>query len=180
MNTFKLFFVIVVVGGLLGCATGAKMEGMTFQGDKKTYPVALMANIDIDKVSGGQETNPAWTSEISDDAFLAALKESLMAQGLYNPDGKLMLEAQLLNVDQPAFGFDLTVTTHIRYTLVNSVNNSTLFEETVVTPHTATVKDAFVAVTRLRLANEGSAKKNIESFLEKISSLKINPGDIAM
>ena len=78
------------------------------------------------------------------------------------------------------FGFDLEVKTHVQYTLTNSINNSILFNKTIVAPHTATFNDAFVAVKRLRLANEGSGMKNIEQFLEKLSELKINKNQISL
>ncbi|MDJ0834098.1 MAG: hypothetical protein QNJ69_11285, partial [Gammaproteobacteria bacterium] len=82
MRAYKLIIIFALVGGLLGCATGAKMEGMSFQGELKNYPATLRVNIAISEVTGGEDTNPAWTSEIGNDQFLGALIESMMLQGL--------------------------------------------------------------------------------------------------
>lgn len=79
----------------------------------------------------------------------------------------------MVKVDQPMFGLDMAVTTHVKYTLVDSASGAKVLEETVVAPHTATFGDAAVGVKRLRLANEGSGKKNIDQFLDKLAALKI-------
>ncbi len=173
MKAIKLIVVVTLLTGLLGCASGARMEGMSFYGEPKNYPAALRRNITVTNVSGGEETNPAWTSEIGNEQFMAALIESLRAQTLYSGRGIFNLEVQMIEVEQPMFGLDITVTTKIRYTMKNSTSESTVFDETITASYTATVKDAFAAVKRLRLANEGSAKKNIEALLDKLSRLNI-------
>ena len=86
----------------------------------------------------------------------------------------------MVEIDQPSFGFDMTVTTHVRYVLTDTTINSVIYDEIIVAPHTATVGDAFAGVKRLRLANEGSGKKNIEGLLEKLSKLKINKNEISV
>ncbi len=80
----------------------------------------------------------------------------------------------------PLFGFDMTVTTRIRYTLVDTHTNQVLLEEVIAAPHTATTGDAFVGTTRLRLANEGSAKKNIQNFLNRLAQLKIESNQVSL
>ena len=86
----------------------------------------------------------------------------------------------MIKVDQPSFGFDMTVTTHVQYVLTDTTNHSVILDEVIVAPHTATTGDAFAGYKRLQLANEGSGKKNIEGFLEKLSELKINPKEISV
>ena len=58
------------------------MENMIFLGDKKQYASELQSNVGLGNVSGGTKTNPAWTSEIANDAFTDAVKESLKALSL--------------------------------------------------------------------------------------------------
>jgi len=77
-------------------------------------------------------------------------------------------------------GFDLKVTTQVRYVLSNKANNKTVLDETVTAAYTAGVSDAFMGTKRLRLANEGSAKKNIEGLLDKLSQLNIAPEEISL
>lgn len=136
--------------------------------------------MELSPVTGGEETNSAWTSEISSDAFSCAVKESLLAQGLLSNKGRYKLKLEMLKVDQPMFGFDMEVTTHVQYILTDTSNNSIILNETIVAPHTATFGDAFAGVKKLRLANEGAGKKNIESLLEKLSALKINKNEISL
>ena len=178
INRFASIFVIAVF--LFGCASGAKMENMIYQGDQKAYDGGLKNDVEVSSVSGGKKTNPAWTSQISSEAFYGAVEKSLSEQGLLSESGKYQLRINMIKVDQPLFGFDLTVTTHVRYVLTDTKDSTVILDETIVTPHTATVGDAFAAVKRLRLANEGSGKKNIEGLLDKLSELKINPKEISV
>ncbi|KEF31298.1 hypothetical protein D777_01647 [Marinobacter nitratireducens] len=166
---------------LTGCASGAQMGNMVYNGPVKTYDTAVKNSVNVTNVSGGEETNPAWTSEISNEAFSGALKQSLRKQGLLSGNGRYKLEALLLEVDQPVFGLDFEVTTHVKYVLTDRDNNgAVVLNETIVAPYTATIGDAFAAIKRLRLANEGSGKANIEGLLEKLSELKIQPGDVTL
>ncbi len=62
-----------------------------------------------------KKTNPLWTSEISSEAFSGAVRGSLQAQGLLSDDGRYKLVVNMLKVDQPIFGLDFEVTTHVQY-----------------------------------------------------------------
>jgi len=166
---------------LSGCASGAKMENMVYDGQAMEYDAGLENNLGVSSVTGGEETNPAWTSEIDNEAFTGALKESLLDQGLLSGKGRYQLEAIMLKVDQPLFGLDFEVTTHVKYILTDSQNGGeVVLNETIVAPYTATVGDSFVAIKRLRLANEGSGKANISGLLDKLSELEISPADISL
>lgn len=181
MKIIKLLAILAASTYLFGCAAGAKQENITYRSyQPATYAQELSKNVNVEPVSGGRETNPAWTSEISNSAFFGALRDSLAAQNLYSDNGRYKLQAALVAVEQPLFGMDMTVTTRIRYTLIDTQTNQTLLEETVVAPHTATVGDAFAGVKRLRMANEGSAKKNIQNFLNRLAQLKIEPKQVSL
>ena len=164
---------------LLGCASGAKMENMVFQGEQKPYPAELQNNLVVGGISGGKKTNPAWKSEIDNESFSGAVISSLQSQGLYSSDGKYRLDVRMLKVEQPLFGLNLKVTTHVRYILTDKRSSEVVFDDTVISPHTAGLDDAFAAVKRLRLANEGSAMKNIERLLDKLSELNIGSQEIS-
>jgi len=180
MKILKLTLILTASLYLFGCASGARMDNMIYQGDQKQYDDKLAKEINVGSVSGGEETNPAWTSEISNEAFSGALRESLIRQGIFSKKGKYKLEVKLLNVDQPMFGLDLTVTTHVQYILTDTSSKDIVMDETIVAQHTATFSDAFIAIERLRIANEGSGMKNIESVLNKLSELKIKPKNISL
>lgn len=181
MQNLKLSFIMLLSVFLFGCASGAKVENMVYtpiQG--QTFDEALKNEINVTKVSGGEKTNPLWTSEISSEAFSTSVKNSLSAHGLLAEGGQYKLKITLLLVDQPMFGLDMEVITHVRYVLTDSSNESVIFDDTIVAPYTATVGDAFVAIERLRLANEGSGKKNIEELINKLSELKIEPQQVSI
>ena len=174
MKKLKIFSALAFTIFLTGCATGAKMENMVVtDSSEKTYSSELKRQVSLDDVIGGEKTNPAWTSEISNESFRSALKISLESQGLYSENGKYALSANLLKVDQPMFGLDLTVTTHIKYQIVEKKTGKIIFDKTVIAPYTATVGDAIAAIKRLRLANEGSGKANIKNLLSELANMDI-------
>lgn len=183
MNNLKLVTMLFISTFLFGCASGAKMENMAYTdaaSEKREFAPSLKNSIDVEESVGGEETNAAWTSEISNIAFTNAVKHSLSSLGLYSGSGRYKLEINMIKVDQPLFGLDMTVTTHIRYILTDSQTKNVVLDETVVAPYTATVGDAFLGVERLKLANEGSGKENIKGLIEKLSALKIKPQEVSV
>jgi uncharacterized protein YlaN (UPF0358 family) len=78
------------------------------------------------------------------------------------------------------FGLDFEVTSEVEYTLVDNATGKELLRETLRTPFTAGVGDAFVAVKRLRLANEGSARENISALLKRLSELNIEAKQVSL
>ena len=183
MNIVKAFIPALLVLSLLGCASGAKMENMVYAEPEEVrgaYDPALTDAVTVTDVSGGKETNPMWTSQISDEEFSGAVRDSLIAQNLYTEDGRFRLQVILLELVQPVFGFSFTVTTQVRYLLEDSMRENIVLDETIVGEHTATVSDAFAGIKRLRLANEGSVRNNIAGFFEKLAELRIGPGSVSI
>lgn len=183
MKTIKILSAPVIIVLLVGCATGAKKENMVYTGsafDNNSYNNALKNEINVASVLGGEKTNPAWSSQISNEDFSGAVKSSLAKEGLLSETGRYQLRVNMLKVDQPLFGLDMTVTTHVRYVLTDKQDSSNILDETIVAPYTATMADALAGITRLRLANEGSGKKNIEGLLKKLSTLNIKPEEVSV
>ena len=164
---------------LTGCASGAKMQNMVAT-PNLSYNLGLKKQISAQQVTGGSETSPLWTSEISCQSFKAAIESSLKSEGLFSDKGRYTLKANIIDVGQPFMGFNMTVTTHVRYILTDVRTNKIVLDEIIVTPFTATVSDAFVAVTRLRLANEGAGKANIKGLLKKLASLQVETQDVSV
>lgn len=163
---------------LSACASGARTGAMTVpvSGDTLISASAPAYNaIDVGSVTGGSKTNPLWKSEVSNENFQAALQQSLELHAMAGMGhGRYVLNAQLLDLDQPFVGFDSTVTATVRYTLISNQDNSTKFDETIKTPYTANFSDAFVGVERLRLANEGAIRKNIDALIKKLIAVLQN------
>ncbi|WP_315808553.1 hypothetical protein [Pseudomonas sp. C9-3] len=78
------------------------------------------------------------------------------------------------------FGFNFTVTSTVEYSLVENAGGRVVWQETVKEPFTAGVGDAFYGVTRLRLANEGSARANINTLLQRLGGLKLGAGQVSL
>jgi hypothetical protein len=159
---------------LAGCATGSKPDAMV------ATPVAAVHKSPSDvsiAVSGGKETSKAGASQISNDAFAQALQDSISKSGLFtkvnNGSGRYKLNAFIGKVEQPMFGFSMTVKMEVSYTLVDTQTNKPVWSQNVASSYTAGGGDAFVGTTRLRLANEGAARDNISQVLQAISALKL-------
>ena len=180
MKFVKQTLAIATCFYLAGCASGAQVENMIYKGDKQEYSSEIKENVVLSSVTGGEDTNPAWTSEISDKAFSGAIKESLVNEGLYSDNGKYSLSVEMVEIDQPSFGFDMTVTTIVKYILKDESSGEVVLSKEVNAPYTATIGDAFSGVERLKLANEGSGRKNIEELIKLLSDLNIEIDKISM
>ena len=178
---FRIFrgsVVLFAVALLTACASPAEVQNMVVTKSSvatvlSTSPFA--AAIAIKSVNGGEDTNPLWISEVSNAGFREALRGSMAQTGLLSSEtsnAKFDLNATLAKIDQPLFGLDLTVTSHVRYRLTERSTVKDWFDEEISVAHTATFSDAAFAVQRLRFANEGSIRENIKKFLEELSRRK--------
>ena len=160
---------LILVGFVLsGCAEPASQSAMVpMQIAEAPASSPYKQNIKSVAGFGGEETNPLWTSEISKDDFQKALEASLKRAGLYSPGGRYSLRADILTVEQPLAGLALKVTMTVRYNLMDA-NGRIRFDETITSEYTAQFSEAFVAIERLKKANEGAARANISKFLGRI------------
>ncbi|MFM7779406.1 MAG: hypothetical protein ACKPB8_11735, partial [Alphaproteobacteria bacterium] len=132
------------------------------------------------QVSGGLETDPAMKVmnvimmgpiiavdlDISNSDLAEALRLSLSVRTmLASRDERFRLEANLIELNQPFMGFDMTVTSKFRYRLTRLADNAIVFEREITAPFTAAFSSSLIGVERLRLANEGSIRENISQFL---------------
>ena len=72
---------------------------------------------------------------------------------------------------QPLAGLDMTVGSAVNYKIVRIADGKVVFDQIVSASYTAAFGDSILGVERLRLANEGSVKKNISKFISTISTL---------
>ena len=164
--------VIVLLGLMAGCASGARMSGMTVPVDEGTViseTSKLYHAIEVSNVNGGEETNPMWVSKVSNADFRAALENTLLVHTMLakKGDGQYQLIVNLQKLDQPWGGFDLKVTAAAQYILTDNEGH-VVFNHSVETPYTADFDDSFLAYERIRLANEGAVRLNIEAFIKQL------------
>jgi hypothetical protein len=157
-----------------GCASGSKPDAMVAQ---VVAPVHRNAGDVSIAVSGGKETSKMGASQISNDAFAQALRESIEKAGLFSSvaaDGaRYRLTGFIGKVDQPMFGFSFTVKMEVSYALKDTKSGSTLWTKDINSEYTATAGQAFAGVERLRLANEGAARENIRQALTEMAALTL-------
>ena len=161
--------ILLCVATLAGCATSATHEAMTVQprADAVVNP-KLKGAIRVDAISGGKDTNPLWTSQVDDAGFKKALEDSLAIAGYLVPangTASYTLSAELKELDQPLFGLTFDVKSSVLYKLIGK---NTAKEYPVNVAGTARVSDAFVAIERLRIANERSIQENIKGLLKEL------------
>ncbi|MGB6976179.1 MAG: hypothetical protein WBE18_01790 [Gammaproteobacteria bacterium] len=172
----KYLLLILMSLMLCGCATGASVDQMIPHGIPTLKPknVSLANNITVNQTLGGHETNPLWTSQISNANFKAALIQSLQQANLYhqfNGSG-YALNATFVRLQQPFLGVSLTVRCTVNYVLENLKTNKVIYSRRIATSYTATFSDSPLATTRLRMANEGAARENIKELITDLYQLK--------
>ena len=160
---------------LSGCVSASTSEGMTVKAaDIKTVPSPEVAKaVGVGVVTGGEATDPMWgVSQIDNPAFKRALVRSLYKAGLLSEGAnpKYIVTVELIALKQPLFGADMKVTSRIRYTITDSATKAVVLNEEVIAPYTATFGDSLIGAQRLRLANEGSARKSIAMLIEKLNA----------
>jgi hypothetical protein len=167
-------FSLLLAVTLSGCATPTRPDAMVAT---PTSPVHKSASDISVAVAGGRETSKAGASQISDEAFVQALRESIEKSGLFGKTStgaaRYKLAAFIGRVEQPSFGFSMTVTMEVSYSLTDTQSNKAVWTQNVSSTHTTPAGEAFAGVTRLRLATEGAAKDNIADTIAKISALNL-------
>lgn len=166
----KKILLTVAALSLTACATASQPGAMVPSVSAKSIVTSqskLFEAVTIGPVDGGKKTNPLWTSKVSNEDFAEALRQSFAAHAMLATDaGDYRLDAQLVKLKQPVMGIDLSVTSDVKYVLTNIATGEVVFDETISEKYTAKMGDAFVAVKRLQLANEGSIKSNISTLIE--------------
>lgn len=182
----KLIFPILLVVALSGCATPARIDQMTakkIDASKIANETPLKNSVSLKGVSGGESTNPLWVSKVGNDEFRQALEQSLKTAMLLASDqnkSSYLLSATLISLDQPFIGLDLKVIATVEYSLEEKATGRKILSKTISTPFTATFSDAALAVERLRIANEGAVRENIERIIDELLSLNIPKQQISV
>lgn len=161
-----------------GCATPAKSTAMVvapvLEPEKRHE-----GSVDIN-VSGGSKTTATSASQISSENFAAALSESIGKSGLFSSvapvggKGDYHLEVTIVRVDQPVMGFSMTVTIETTWNLSRKSDGEVLWRKGIQSTYTAPLGASLAGVTRLRLANEGAARENIQDAIAQMSALSLH------
>lgn len=166
----KNLAILLCAIALSACAAASKPGAMVAELTEATIisdNSGLRQAVSVGDVGGGKETSPLWKSNVSSEDFAESLRQSFAAHAMLATDeGDYRLDAELIELKQPFAGFNMTVTSIVKYTLTDLATSDVVFEETIEEAYTAKTSDAFLGVERLRLANEGSIKGNITSLIK--------------
>lgn len=170
-----ILFLVVSSFGLGGCAINASSDKMVYKSQNPVKPKskALIDNVGVGAVQGGKKINLLVTSQIDNPEFKAALEESLRQANLYHKlsGERYVLNSNITSLEQQLFGLNLEVVLRVHYAIEDKQTNKTIYNKTITTNHTATFSDSPVAMLRLRVANEGAARKNIQQLINDVDSL---------
>jgi hypothetical protein len=174
-SIFSLLLSAIVVVGITGCASSANREAMLAKDIQITKGHPQTVSV---KTAGGAETTAMDSSNISDEDFRAAIEESIAQSKVFKSvvqgkDSDYELAVSIAQLDKPVFGLTFTVNLEANWVLIKQADRSVVMKKVIKSSHSATVGDAFAAVTRLRLAVEGAAKKNIEQGLKDLAELSL-------
>lgn len=172
-KTTKLAPALLVLALLSGCAAAPANKQAMIVSPSSAVNVEQKGKFVVNAISGGKATNPFWTSQVSNESFEAALKESLALSEFTAADSavsKYKIDADLVSLKQPVFGLTFDVVSTVNYKVYGDGVDRVF---PIVATGTATTSDAFVAITRLKIANEKSIQENIKEFIKQLSSSDI-------
>lgn len=169
MNSIRTLVVVVctavmalILGGCASPANRVAMEAGTVARAQAPKGSSIQVN-----VSG------AGSPAIADSDLKAAIETSLIKAALFSSvnqtPAEFSLSARIIEVQIPPVGYSFTVTLEIAWQLVRASDQKVLFRKSIRSEHTTGALESFAGVTRKRMAIEGAAKKNIETFLQDIS-----------
>ena len=184
LTCLRLIFIIAMLGVLSACATPARPGHMVPESallPSSNLDSPLRDSIAITKVGGGEKTNPLLVSKVGDKELHETLRLSLKQCGFLSTSdiaAPFRLEVFLIELKQPRSGLTAIVDSVMRYKLTRSSDRQVVYDDIITAHYQATVGDAVYGPHRLKLANEGSIRANIASFLENLRSLNISKSPI--
>jgi len=175
-NSIRLTLTVVIVIWLAGCASPARKEAIVVDDAflNITFPYSVSVS-----ASGGGATESGGYTNISNEDLAGAVEDSIRKTRLFsevvqNGEADYKLSVFLVSMSKPMFGLSFKIDMEMAWSLVNARTGEAVWRESIRSSHTATVGDAFAAVTRIRIAIEEAAEENIRSGLRKISTLTLD------
>lgn len=157
-----------------GCAAQASRMVPTDFEVVKNHPFTVSVGESV----GGRETNPLWTSQVSNSAFTEALNNALAKSSVFQAvvkvgDADYRLDVTILAYDQPWIGIDIDIRMKTKWELTDAKTFVAVWSDTFETTYRAKLSDALVAAERLQKANEGAARANIREGIRRLSTLSL-------
>ena len=170
---------VIALTLLSACSQPARAPRMTVHNVMEKAVAAdtqLEESFAVGGVTGGHETNPLWTPEVSDAELREALERSLERNRMLAamPDSaRYLVTARVLQFGRPLVGFSMRVSPRIAYRVVEMGTEQAIFDEVVSTSYTVDFAESPLGAERLRLANEGAIRESIREFLNRFHDVWI-------
>lgn len=173
MRLRGLLILLVLV--CTGCPATLKPEAMTSQVPASVHRSASDISI---AVFGATDISASKPIHILDEDFTKALASSVENSGLFrralrDVSGKYQLQATFIQLDEQIFGIDMTASMEIHYIMASTTPKKAVWEKKISSSFTAGMSDSVISITRLQLATEGAARRNIEQAIQEISKLQL-------
>lgn len=175
MHSKRLLAIAASILILGACASPADRSAMTPQNliISKHHPYSLGV-----QTSGGAETGALDSSNIANADLKAAIELAVTQSQLFKRivsgnDGDYELSVRVISLSKPLFGGTFTVDMETAWSLTKVSDRLVAMRKSVKSSGTATMSDAFAAVTRLRLAVEAASRNNIEQGIKAIAELNL-------
>jgi hypothetical protein len=174
MSARPWLFVLLVL--LAGCSVAARPAAMVPDTVAAARPAGARPSVALD-VTGTEGDEIVNATLIRTRDFQQALGDALVRSGLFTiatngtPDYRLRVEAK---ASAPAAGFNMTARVGGGWKLQDARTGRVLMDDFLTGSHRATVGDAFVGTTRVRLALEGAARDFIRQGLERLGRVELD------
>src|SRR5213076_1263693 len=137
----------------------------------RNYPYSVSV-----QTRGGTETSAMTGANVSNEELKVAVESSIVASKLFKSvvqdrNGDYELTIIITQLTKPVFGASFTVEMEAGWALTKVSDKTVVLRKVIKSAHTATLDDAIVGATRMRLAIEGAARKNIAQGLQAIAEL---------
>lgn len=163
---------VVVLASCASAPTSPAMQAKAPAVAAVTAPGAVVV-----AVSGGQATSALDGPNLADADFRSAIAASLTQARAFEsvaerPGARFALRAHVVRLAKPLWGGTFTVDLEVGWTLVDQTQGEkVLLRKSIASSGTATMADAFVGATRIRLAVEAAARANIELLLRELATV---------
>lgn len=161
---------------LSACApalSGHEMMPRAQSYDQINNAPALNKNININQVQAAKGAGGG-VAPVTAENFQEALTFALRQTGWYAANkGKYRLDAEITEIDQPAFGLDFTVKVTARYKLTRTSDGRVVYDDILTLPCTVRFGEAFNAEIRLRKATGCAVGENITHLLKVLTTRRI-------
>lgn len=158
-----------------GCPATLKPETMTAQ----TVILDHEGTADVLVTTfGATDISKAKPIRLTDEGYAQALRSSLersrvFRRALTDSPGHYQLQATVIQLDEDVFGIDMTASIAVKYVLARTSPKELVWEKTIASSHTSTMRDSVIQITRLERALEGAARKNIGDLIQELALLKL-------